>query len=186
MKLPATSLPLAGLGLLLSIACAPTPPPYWAEGGSSLRIPSAEWKRTTGDPVLVSPVGSVTRGGELVFNLDAAGRIFDEDNEPIAIVGPDGHVIGTDDEPLGRVGMRNASPPWSQTAWLRVAEDGTLLLFDGDGESAFGGSWTGCGHGAVRVCTLVSHLMLLQAFKRQMSNLPYNPVTFGVGVGVWY
>ncbi len=189
MMLRSAPWPLRLAALLVSLllsSCSPTPPPYWVEGGASLPIPQAEWTRNRGAPVLIAKDGRVTRDGELLFNLDAAGRVFDDDNEAMAILGPDGHVFGTNEEPLGRVGLRNASPPWSHTAWLRVGTDGVLMLFDGDGQPAYGGSWQGCGDGAVRACTLVSHLLLLDALKRQMADVPYNPVTIGVGVGVWY
>jgi hypothetical protein len=167
-------------------ACTPTPPPYWADGGATLEIPEAEWQRRSGEPVLIAADGKVTRDDELLFNIDAAGRVFDEDNEPLGLVGPDGHVFGTGGEMLGRVGVRNASPPWSPVAWMRVSEQGTLMLFDGDGQPAYGGQWTGCTGPGLRTCTLVSHLVILEAVKRYLAEPPYRPTTFGVGVGVWY
>lgn len=149
-------------------------------------IPAATWTRNSGAPVIILPDGRVTRDGDLVFQLDAAGRVFDEDREPIAVIAPDGFVFGTSEEFLGRVGLRNASPPWSAVAWLRVAQDGALVLFDGDGRPNYGGSWTGCKGAAVRTCTLVSQLMLLEALRRRLTDATYSPVFVGVGVGLWY
>jgi hypothetical protein len=146
----------------------------------------AEWERNSGDPVAVTADGRVERDGDLLFQFDSAGRLFNEDNEPIAVLDPDGHLVGTNDEYLGRVGVRNASPPWSRVAWLRLADDGALMLFNGDGRPVFGGEWRGCKGRGVRVCTLVSHALLLDSVKRQMSGVPHYPVTIGVGVGVWY
>jgi len=156
------------------------------EGGASLVIAEATWTRRRGAPVLVSADGRVTRDGNLVFQLDAAGRVFDEDHEPVAVVAPGGHLFGTNDELLGRIGLRNASPPWSSIAWLRLGKDGTLVLFDPDGRPNYGGSWSGCHGAAVRACTVVSHLMVLEALQRRLANAPYSPLFIGVGAGVWY
>jgi len=172
--------------LPVAVACTPTPPPFWAQGGAPLDLIDAVWERNSGEPVTVSTDGRVERDGDLLFQFDAAGRVFDEDNEPIAVLGPDGHLVGTGDEYLGRIGLRNASPPWSRVAWLRVADDGALMLFNDDGRPVFGGEWRGCKAHGVRSCTLVSHVLLLDAVKRELSGAPYYPVTFGVGVGVWY
>src|SRR5690606_23558567 len=118
--------------LLVSVvlaACQAVAPARWAEGGAPLVLPDAEWSRTEGEPLTISATGEVRRDGELLFIIDAAGRVFEENKEPIALLGPDGHVVGTDEEALGRVGLRNASPPWDGVAWLRVGADGTLMLF---------------------------------------------------------
>jgi hypothetical protein len=168
------------------LACQATPPANWAQGGAPLVLPDAQWTRSDGDNWTISATGEVRRDGRLLFVLDRAGRVFEEDNEAVALLESDGRVTGTDEEPLGRVGLRNASPPWSRVAWLRVAADGTLMLFDPDGEPLYAGRWRGCTRATVRACTLVSHLIWLDAVRRYARDTSFHPRPFGVGVGVWY
>lgn len=169
-----------------SVACQALPPAGWAEGGAALVIPDARWTHPEGDPLTISATGEVRRDGKLLFLIDAAGRVFEENNEPIALLSPDGHVVGTDEEVLGRVGFRNASPPWDSVAWLRVGADGTLMLFGQRGQPVYAGQWKGCAGHATRTCTLVSHLLVLEAVKRYARDVAFQPRPFGVGVGLWY
>lgn len=169
-------LPLALLG------CVPDPPARWAEGGAPLVLPDARFERGRLDAIVVRADGRVEEDGDLLFTIDRAGRVFDEDNEPVALLNADGSVSGPDNVYFGRVGMHNASPPWSGTAWLRVRTDGKVALYDSDGEAQYGGLWTGCEVPKTRVCTLVTHLLALDAARRHRDS----DVQVGIGIGVMY
>lgn len=111
------------------------------------------------------------------LSIDRAGRVFEPDGEPIAVLQPDGHLIGPDDKPMGRVGLHNAALPGRSTAWVSIGPQGEVIRYADDGERLADGIWTGCGS-AVRTCTLVSHLVGLVELERQPR------VTFGIGIGM--
>jgi hypothetical protein len=174
-----SSFPL--LALLLA-GCAPTEPPRWAQGGAHLVITAARWQRGD-DTVEIKPSGTsghVFEDGKLIFVIDRVGRVVDADFEPVALLLPDGHVAGTDDFLLGRVGVSNAPPPDRQTAWLAVLPDGNVLYFDDDGARHPGGKWLGCAGTAQRTCTFVTHMIAVRDYVRQAQS----GVSVGVGVGV--
>ncbi len=167
------------------LACAPSAPPRWAEGGAPLVLPAAHWNRGDSSAIDVRPDGRVLEDGGLLFVLDRVGRVVDSDYEPVALLFPDGHVVGTDDRLLGRVGVSNASPPGSGTAWLSVSPTGQVVYFDADGSRSDGGVWTGCDGPALRTCTYVTHLVALRSYVRREAGVGVG-VGIGVGVGVGY
>jgi hypothetical protein len=127
----------------------------------------------------VMPDGRVIGNGDHLFTIDGAGRVFDRENEPIALLEGDGRLVGPDNANLGRVGWRNASPPGIEVAWLTVDDAGNVIRFDPEGTPHHGGSWAGCGP-ALRTCTLATHVLALS----QMRGGPRSNVSVGVGVGV--
>ncbi len=168
--------------LALSVtACEAAPPPRWAEGGAPLVVGAATWRTGDGDVVQIDAKGNVSENGDALFVVDRAGRVYDHDNQPVAILLPDGNVVGNDGVHLGRIGVTNAAPPGSGTAWLAVLPDGGVLYFDEDGTRRPNGAWTGCAGPVLRTCTLVTHIVVLRH-----AHLPTSDgnVYFGVGVGV--
>lgn len=163
------------------VGCSSTPPPGWVEGGARLVLARAIWAEADEDPIEISADGRVSRDGDLLFHIDSAGRVFDEDHEPIAVLLPDGHLSGPDDRLLGRVGVTNASPPGRATAWLSILPDGNIIFFDWEGERSTLGAWQGCSGPQLRTCTLVTHLVVLN---RAMA-ASRSSVSVGVGVGVF-
>jgi hypothetical protein len=171
---------LPSLGLaLVSVSCAPNPPPRWQEGGAPLVIPAARWDRPDDDPIEIRPDGKVLDDGDLVFVVDVAGRITDEDYEPMAVLLPDGHVGGTDNRLLGRIGLSNAAPPGSASAWLAIMPNGEVIRFDEEGDRLNAGVWHGCNGPALRTCTLVTHLLWVRDY---LSRGRGGGVSVGVGV----
>jgi len=170
------------LAVLLSCCagCSPRVPPRWAEGGAPLSIAPARWERPDSDPIEVTADGRVLEGGHLRFVLDRVGRVADDDYEAFAVLLPDGHVVGTDDRPLGYVGLSNATPPDTDRAWLSLQSDGRVVFFAPNGERTEQGVWTGCTGAYRRTCTLVTQIWLIQSFRM----IPNGGVTFGVGVGM--
>jgi hypothetical protein len=172
------------LGLTLVVTgCAPRNPPRWAEGGAPLAFAAARWDRESGDPVELRPDGKVLIDGDLAFVLDRVGRVANEDYEPHAVLLGDGHLAGTDNTSLGRVGVTNASPPGAVEAWLAVTPDGRVTYFDPDGERSSGGVWRGCTGPVLRTCTLVTHLLAVANYRGPNSGVG---VGIGVGVGVGF
>ncbi|MFT3773827.1 MAG: hypothetical protein QM820_51310 [Minicystis sp.] len=167
--------------LVVLAGCAPKPPAHWAGGGAEVDIPFARWVR--GDvAVEIHPDGKVKVNGEHEATLDRAGRLFDGDGQPIALLEPDGHVTGPDDAPLGFVGQNSASLPGMATAWIVIRPSGEVLRFDDDGAPTPMGVWTGqCGATprTTQVCTLITHLMAA----KQRSG-PRFGISIGVGVGI--
>jgi hypothetical protein len=169
------------LSLFGVVACSSAPPPHWATGGAPLAIQPAAWRTASGGTVELHPDGKVFVEGSESFSLDRAGRVFDSDNEPVAILLPDGNLVGTDDVYLGRIGLANASPPGRDTAWVAVLPDGSVLRFEPDGERSSDGAWQGCAGAAHRACTLITHLVELDRAARSRG-----AVFVGFGVGFYH
>jgi hypothetical protein len=170
--------PLVLLGLLAAAGCAPNPPPQWEAGGAPLILPNARWDRAGEDSIEIKPDGKIVEDGDVIMVVDRAGRVVDEDYEPIALLMPDGHVAGTDNRLLGRVGHANAAPPGGAAAWLAILPNGQAITFDEEGERESAGTWYGCEGPQKRTCTYVMHVILV----RHYLNRPRSGV--GVGVGV--
>lgn len=174
------SLLAAQLLLLCTLgACSPTPPPRWQQGGAPLVIAPARWNRPDGDPVEIRANGDVYSGGDFVMKVDRVGRVVNDDYDPLAILLPDGHVAGPDDRLLGRIGIENAAPPGSATAWLAILPDGRVIRFNQDGDRVPDGVWRGCNGPQMRTCTLVTHVLLV----REYLNRPQTSVGVGIGIG---
>ncbi len=160
-------------------SCAATPPPRWAQGGSPLEIPRARWERP-GQIVDIMPDGHVLLNGAHVFSIDRAGRVMDNDNTPIAVLGPEGDLAGADAASLGTVGLHNASPPKKDRAWLSLDGTGEVSRYNDDGEPTPDGKWTGC-EPALRACTLTTQVVLLAESRNRGGHMP--PVLPGPMVG---
>jgi hypothetical protein len=166
---------------LSGVGCSSSPPPRWQEGGAALAIGPARWDRAKRRPVEIRAEGSVYEGKREIFVIDRAGRVTDEDHEPLAILLPDGLVAGPDDTNLGRVGVSNAAPPHSASAWLAVMPNGEVVFFDSDGDRKAGGAWSGCRGAMHRTCTLVTHMVALRNYRD-----PYRSPSVGVGIGIGF
>jgi hypothetical protein len=143
-------------------------------------LPNAIWHLSDDESVQITQDGRVVEDGDVVFVLDRVGRVTDEDHEPIAVLLPDGIVAATDNRHFGRVGVTNAAPPGSPSAWLSLLPDGTVVYFDDEGERRAGGVWSGCRGPALRTCTLVSHLFRMRSYAGRSQGGP----SFGIGLGI--
>jgi hypothetical protein len=162
-------------------ACSSAPPPLWATGGAPLALQPATWKTASDGTVELRADGKVYVNGAASFTLDRAGRVFDPDNQPMAILLPDGNLVGTDDVSFGRIGFSNAAPPGRETAWIAVLPDGSVSRFDPDGDRLPDGAWIGCNGAAHRTCTLVTHLIELDRMAASRG-----AVFVGFGVGFYH
>ncbi len=161
-------------------SCASSPPPHWEQGGAPLAWGSARWARGDGDTIEILPDGSVLENGNVLFALDRVGRVVNEDRDPIAILLPDGQLVGPNAHSLGQVGMSNAAPPGASAAWLSILPNGQMLTYGPDGDREPAGMWTGCNGPVRRSCTLVAHLVEM----RRHQGRPR--VGIGIGVGIGY
>lgn len=174
--------PVALSSLLLALtACTATPPVRWAEGGARLDPVRARWVRPDMQVDLM-PDGQVLIDGEEAFVVDGAGRVFDPEHEPIALLEPDGRLVGAGDRALGTVGSMHAARPRERTAWLTVARSGQVIGYGPEGERMGLGRWVGCRASARahQACTLVTHLLMLRAHEASREA----GVSFGIGIGV--
>ncbi len=146
-------------------------------------IQPARWDRGDDEYLEIKADGTVVdEDGDQVMLVDRVGRVVDDDNEPLAILQPSGKVLGTDDRDFGHVGISNASPPGSGTAWLAVLPNGQVVTYDEDGEQEGAGIWRGCGGAMMRTCTLVTHVVAV----RNYVDRPRGGVGVGIGIGVGY
>jgi len=101
------------IGCASSTTPAPTPPtpaPEWESGGARLHLAKAYWDRADQRArVEIDADGNVYRGDELVFTIDAWGRIRYPSGAPFAVLSEAGIVNGPNADPGGRVGLRNAT-----------------------------------------------------------------------------
>lgn len=172
----------AGLLTLLvgASACSATPPAQFKQGGAPLALARARWERGDDHVVDLMPDGRVLFDGVERYHVDVAGRVYDKDKDPVALLMPDGVLVGNEEAPLGIVGTQTASPPGATTAWLLLSPNGRFVAFDQEGQALDAGAWKGCEGPVARTCLLVGHVTRLAA--RQQSSGPM--IGFGVGVGV--
>ena len=121
--------------------------------------------------------------GRDVFAIDRVGRVVDPDAQPVALLRPDGRLIGAGNVDLGSVGPTAAALPGARYASLAIAPSGQVLRYADDGDMTSVGSWAGCGTYAMtlQACMLVT---LLVATKYQPSR-PINtyPTRYGTPYG---
>lgn len=158
-------------------ACSPALPPRWAEGGANVDIPRAYWHRP-GYVVTLLEDGRVFVDGRHALSVDSAGRAFEPDGDAIAVLQPDGLLVGRGDRALGQIGLRNAALPGRRIAWLSVEASGEVIRYAPNGERFHDGVWQGC-EAAPRVCTMVTHLIGLEELRAR----PRVSVGIGIGVG---
>jgi hypothetical protein len=173
----------AAFAVFALAGCSSAPPARWVHGGASLDIPHARWTR--GDTIVeIEPSGRIRINGDHELTIDRAGRLFEPDATPVALLEPDGRVVGGNDRPLGNVGTMHASPPGRYNAWLTVLPSGEVVRYDAEGDRHRFGAWAGqCNRslGTRQVCTFVTHVLAMKMRDRLEGG---GGVTFGVGVGV--
>jgi hypothetical protein len=155
---------LLSVASLFLAACATKPPGNWVKGGAPLDVIPSRWVR--GDTTIeIMPDGKVVANSEHLLSVDRGGRVFDVEAKPVALLEPDGRVIGPDDKSLGFVGAWSASLPDKRLAWLAVMNTGEVVRFGDEGERTPMGVWVGgCGYSlrAHQLCTLVTHLLVMR------------------------
>jgi hypothetical protein len=166
---------------LAAAGCTPPPPRSWQGGGTALEIPRAQWILGE-EAVQLLPSGEVMVDGDVEMAIDRVGRVYDADGEPVAVLEPDGTLIGNDDEPMGIVGSLHASLPESGNAWITVLPNGQVVRYGDEGERFPFGAWFGCGASprSQQACTLVSHVLGMRIVRRRRDDGP----SFGFGMGV--
>ncbi len=182
-------LALTGLGVG---ACAPSAPANWARGGAMLDVPRARW--VVGSATIeLHPDGRVMMNDEEQMTVDRGGRVYDPAHEPIALLEPDGRVVGPGDKPLGNVGVMHASRADEKNAWISVMPTGEVVQYGSYGERSTLGVWIGCNgsYSAHQACTLISHLLgpkiiSAQNATRYLPGYGYGPGGYMPGMGLPY
>jgi hypothetical protein len=171
----------AAVAAALLSGCTPPPPRSWQGGGTALVIPQAQWILGE-EAVQLTRDGDVIADGDKILSIDTAGRVYDEDGEPVGVLERDGTFIGPEDEPLGMVGSVRASLPDEGFAWINLEPNGQVIRFDEEGGRFPFGAWFGCGRDprSLQACTLVTHAIGLKMRRRARQDGP----SFGIGVGV--
>lgn len=186
---------------LLSGCTSAVPPPGWQQGGATLWVPRAVW-RTGSVNVDVMQDGHVMVNGTSSFLIDAAGRVIDAEGRPVALLQPDGRLIGPKGEEMGTIGPVTAAAPGSRYAWLGLLPSGQIVRYDEEGRTQSGGSWMGCGAYApsLQACMLVTYLVATRFPPPTPATTypysPYNqwgspystwgtPYSPGIGFGLW-
>lgn len=183
---------IAALACLVS-ACAPTPPSQWPQGGARLEIPRARWSLVE-SAVDIVPEGSIFVNAEHVLTIDRVGRVVNRDREPIALLLPDGTVLGPGDTALGSVGSLHASLAGEPNAWISVMPTGEVVRYFEDGERQSFGAWMGCNISprTQMTCTLITHIVGMRIKEEQDRMRTMNqgltrggmmPIPTGLGFG---
>lgn len=165
-------------------ACSATPPAAWARGGAPLDVLPSRWVLRDGN-VEIAADGKVTINGELELTVDRAGRVYDPDAKPVALLQVDGRVVGPNDAPLGFVGALSAALPNEQTAWLSIQPTGEVIQFV-EGARSSEGVWVGgCNYSwrSRQTCMLVSHLVGMRLKDRRVSAYPRSGYPYGMTPG---
>ena len=175
-----TAVCLSGL-----VGCSHTPPANWARGGAPLEIPRARWIVAT-SVVDVFPDGRILVNENQQMTIDRGGRVWDSNNDPVALLEPTGNVVGPGDKQLGNVGYLHASKGGEQHAWLSVLPTGEVVQYADDGTRSSLGAWVGCGptYQAHQTCTYLSHLMAPQILNSLQNNRSMYPLGGGLNPGM--
>ena len=138
-----------------------------------------------GDAVIeLAANGAVYVDGDHHLTVDRAGRVYEPDGAPVALLEATGRLVGPDEEDLGVVGAATASLPEQDTAWLGIYPSGEVTVYGDEGKRLALGVWLGCSDTArtQQTCVLISHL-LAQELRRRARD---PAVSFGVGIGVGF
>ena len=187
-------LPVAGLlAVLAASACGGSKPPArWAEGGAPLHLVSAQWQHK-GELVDLQVRGGFTEvviDGDVEWVIDRVGRLYDQDQKPVAVLEADGRLVGKKDELLGIVGSSYAAQPGRASAWLALSPEGDLIKYAADGAAQPAGRWVGCNVSvyARHACLLVAYAILWDEEGASNSGgaavAPTSVSPMGIGIGV--
>lgn len=149
---------LAVLYAACGLACASTPSARWETGGAQIALGSAYWN-DDGQVVELHPNGEVYTDDELLFRIDAGGRVSDGRGKPAAVLMADGRLLAEDDASLGWVGAGSALYADGETRSVHLFPTGQIFVADEEGEWEMAGQWVGCDRPMVWTCTLVSHVL---------------------------
>lgn len=182
------------LALTLAACADSKPPARWAEGGAPLQLVSAQWtfKGETVDIRSRGDFAEVLVDDDVELVIDRVGRVYDRDQNPIAVLETDGRLVGPKDRLLGVVGSSYAAKPGRASAWLAFTPTGDILKYSIDGTAEAAGRWVGCQVSpyAQHACLLVSYALYWEDEGDEDIDTVgpmtpgYGPGGVGIGVGV--
>lgn len=155
-----TALAIAGVSALATGCAGATPPPGWQQGGAAIYPVRATWTHRF-HTIELYPDGRVIINGRDTFAIDRAGRVMDPESNPVALLRPDGRLVGAGNEDWGAVGPTAAALPGAKSASIAIAPGGQVIRYGDDGDQRMLGSWAGCDVYAVtlQACMLVTYLV---------------------------
>ena len=165
-------------------ACAPSAPANWARGGAVLDVPRARW--VVGVSIVdVFPDGRILLNDTQEMTVDRGGRVFDTNNDPVALLEPGGNLVGPNDKPLGNVGILHAAKAEEQHAWLSVMPTGEVVQYEDTGARSSLGVWIGCNqsYATQHTCTLISHILAPRVLGIMRNRRMMYPGGWGWGPG---
>lgn len=164
------------------IGCANKAPANWARGGAAIDIPRARWVVAT-SVIDVFPDGRVLLNDSQQLTVDRGGRVWDSNNDPVALLEPTGNVMGPGDKLLGNVGVLHASRNDETNAWLSVLPTGEVVQYTDDGTRSPLGVWVGCHqtYQSHQTCTYLSHLLAPRILSTIQNNQSLWPGRYGLG-----
>ena len=151
--------------------CSRSVPANWAHGGAALEIPRARW--VVGTSVIdVFPDGRVLLNDNPQMTVDRGGRVWDTNNDAVALLEPTGTVMGPGDKLLGNVGVLHASLGQETNAWLSVLPSGEVVQYADDGTRSSLGVWVGCQqtYQSHQTCNFFRHLLEQQILNSLQKN----------------
>lgn len=175
---------LASVCLSGLFGCTRTLPANWTQGGAALEIPRARWIVAT-SVIDVFPDGRVLLNDNQQMTVDRGGRVWDSNNDAVALLEPTGKVMGPGDKLLGNVGVLHASRGEEAHAWLSVLPSGEVVQYADDGTRTPLGVWVGCSqtYQSHQTCTYLSHLLAPQIMNSLQNNQTLYPRGYGLGPG---
>lgn len=149
-----------------------------------LDIPRARWVVAT-SVIDVFPDGRVLLNDNQQMTVDRGGRVWDTNNDPVALLEPTGLVIGPGDKRLGNVGVLHASRGDETNAWLSVLPSGEVMQYADDGTRTSLGVWVGCNqtYSSHQTCTYLSSLLAPRILNSLQNNQSMYPRGYGFGPG---
>ncbi len=176
------SVALVSLIVAMTAGCAGSAPTGWKDGGQPMIAPRARW--VNGELLVdLDHQGRVMVSGRHTLTIDASGRVYDAQNEPLALLKRDGMLIGTGDTPMGWVGAGEAVLPGETHSWILLQPHGLMVRSDGEQQTPFG-QWMGCEHlQTVQTCTLIAHILGRELLSKRGQRGSLGLFTQGVGLG---
>ncbi len=183
---------MRGLALTLALAtlgCAgPKPPANWVQGGARLDLVPARWT-FDGEPVVIRSRGDfaeVLVDGDVEIVIDRVGRVYDKLQRPIALLEPDGRLVGMNEDLRGVVGSQFAALPGKPNAWLSIQPQGAVTKYEPDGGPKPVGAWAGCAVTpfSQQACLLVSYLLFFEEEGEDALSKSPGAISPGIGIGV--
>jgi hypothetical protein len=142
----------------IMVGCASGPSPRWARGGAPIAVGNAYWSDQD-STVEIHPSGEIREDDQLLFKIDAKGRVSTADGTPVAVLLSDGSLVAEDDAVLGWVHAGASYRANHTSPAVYMFPTGQMVVADDDGRWTSAGQWVHCEGLMLWTCTLVAHVL---------------------------